>query len=85
MSDFVPCGHTIGHGETCQPGYLCGHCERIAELEADNKEFLDGMERMDAKLEALEQILRDIVDLRSTFRPMQAAIDEAERLLEVDR
>ena len=33
MSNYVPCGRTIGHGETCQPDYLCGHCVRIEELE----------------------------------------------------
>lgn len=31
----MSCGKTIGHGETCQPDYLCGECERIAELEKD--------------------------------------------------
>ena len=30
----MSCGRTIGHGETCQPDYLCGTCERISELEA---------------------------------------------------
>ena len=32
----MSCGRTIGHGETCQPDYLCGSCLRIAELEAEN-------------------------------------------------
>ena len=32
----MSCGKTIGHGETCQPGYLCGPCVRIAELKEEN-------------------------------------------------
>jgi hypothetical protein len=32
MSKFAPCGRTTGHGESCSEGWLCGHCEEIAEL-----------------------------------------------------
>jgi hypothetical protein len=31
----MSCGRTIGHGETCQPDYLCGACERIAKLQTE--------------------------------------------------
>ena len=44
------CGKTIGHGETCQPNYLCGTCVRIAELEEEN-----------AKLKTLAQAAVDAV------------------------
>ena len=29
----MSCGKTIGHGETCQEGWLCDACERIEKLE----------------------------------------------------
>ena len=28
----VPCGMTLGHGERCVAGHLCGGCEEITRL-----------------------------------------------------
>ena len=46
MSNYAPCGRTIGHGETCQHFYLCGHCERIKELEKENADLKVSIERI---------------------------------------
>ena len=34
MSEYNPCGKTLGHGESCVVGYLCDTCRRIEELES---------------------------------------------------
>lgn len=28
----IPCGKTLGHGESCMEGNMCDQCERITDL-----------------------------------------------------
>jgi len=28
----VPCGMTLGHGECCTAGYLCGKCQMVMDI-----------------------------------------------------
>ena len=66
----MSCGRTIGHGETCQPDYLCGTCERISELEAkldeQGFEFADREAEMEAAIAKLKKD-RDIA-LAESYR-----------------
>lgn len=29
---MIPCGRTMGHGVSCQEGYLCGNCTALKEM-----------------------------------------------------
>lgn len=40
----IPCGRTLGHGESCCEGHLCDGCQRIAELEAENQALKEAIE-----------------------------------------
>lgn len=31
------CGRVLGHGETCSPGFPCGNCVKVYELERENQ------------------------------------------------
>lgn len=35
----IPCGKTLGQGEYCVEGHLCGHCEQINRLKEALKRF----------------------------------------------
>lgn len=33
----IPCGKTLGHGESCVSGHMCDHCNYILSLEQELK------------------------------------------------
>jgi len=37
----VPCGKTLGHGESCVEGYSCTSCDYILKVEAELKFYKD--------------------------------------------
>jgi len=39
----MACGRTLGHGENCVPGYLCGGCAEIERLKLQRDELLEAL------------------------------------------
>lgn len=49
----VPCGRTVGHGESCVMGYLCTEC-------AQRNQAANELERLGSEKEALKAALRNM-------------------------
>lgn len=45
-SQRIPCGKTLGHGESCMEGNMCDQCKRITDMQdivADLIQIRDGL------------------------------------------
>jgi chromosome segregation ATPase len=69
------CGRTLGHGLACQPGYQCGSCAYIDELEAR----LDAVE---ADRDDARRVMKEACEANRVFVARLDAVKEMEGSLE---
>lgn len=46
----IPCGETIGHGETCSTGWLCSNCQEKSEAAEQERAAIVAWLRKNAEL-----------------------------------
>jgi hypothetical protein len=53
---IIPCGQTVGHGESCSEGYLCAGCAEVERLRAQLGAQKGHYIRTDALLAVIAQL-----------------------------
>lgn len=56
---FKPCGRTVGHGSSCEIGWLCDGCEKRLAQSRLIEGFEAELERLRTDLATLEQACKD--------------------------